>query len=142
MAVAPDVLVLDATYPARAPSVAAIRHAVTVIATQSGADEEALTGINLAVSEAVTNAVVHAYRDRPEPADVHVVAAPGEGALEVRIRDTGIGMSPRPDSPGLGLGVGLMHHAAERCDIRPCPEGGTEVHLRFPLRADSDTLAA
>ncbi|MBA3327672.1 MAG: ATP-binding protein [Solirubrobacterales bacterium] len=134
MAFAPTAIVLDAVYPARAPSVAAVRHAVTVVATQSGADEEALMRINLAVSEAVTNAVVHAYRDGARPGEVRVVATPADGALEVSVRDTGVGMSPRPDSPGLGRGVGLMHHAAQRCEVRLRPEGGTEVALSFALR--------
>jgi serine/threonine-protein kinase RsbW/stage II sporulation protein AB (anti-sigma F factor) len=136
MSYAPTVSGLDASYPAQPPTVGAVRHAVTVVALHSGADDEALMRINLAVSEAVTNAVVHAYRDGRAPEDVHVVASCADGMLDVSIRDTGVGMSPRPDSPGLGLGVGLMHHEAHHCSIRRPPEGGTNVALRFALRAD------
>lgn len=133
MAFSEPVAALDATYPAQPIRIAQIRRDVTNAATCLGADEAALLRINLAVSEAATNAVLHAYRDRPAAGDVRVLVEHEDHRLDVSIRDSGVGMSPRPDSPGLGLGLGLMAHEATNCEIRTVPEGGTEVVLRFAL---------
>ncbi len=136
MAVSEHDAALDASYPAQPSQVAAIRAAVADVARIFGAGEVALLQIKLAVSEAATNAVMHAYRDR-EPAqagDVRVVVKPGdEGSLDVHLCDRGIGLSPRTDSPGMGLGLGLMAHEATCFQVRSAPDGGTEVVLRFQL---------
>ena len=136
MASRPHGIALDQRYPAQPARVAQIRRAVADVAAGFGADEAALLRINLAVSEAATNAVLHAYRGKLG-GGVRVRVEPAGDCLDVSIRDDGVGMSPRPDSPGLGLGLGLMAHEATRCEIRCAPEGGTEVVLRFKLRGDS-----
>lgn len=129
---------LDASYPAQPSQVAAIRAAVADVARIFGAGEAALLHIKLAVSEAATNAVMHAYRDRDrgmaQAGDVRVVVKPGgEGRLDVHLRDRGIGLSPRADSPGMGLGLGLMAHETTCFEVRRAPGGGTEVVLHFQL---------
>ena len=88
--------------------------------------------MGLVVSEAVTNAVVHAYRDRDEPGRVHVSASLDEHGVEVSVDDDGMGMRPRADSPGVGLGLPLMGDLADRVDIssrRP----GTRIAAFFAL---------
>jgi serine/threonine-protein kinase RsbW len=124
---------LDAVYPAQPTRVAEIRRDVAKVAAIFGADEAALLRINLAVSEAVTNAIVHAYRGNGGAGDVRVLVRADDEYLNVWICDSGVGMSPRPDSPGLGLGIGLMVHESDHCEIRSLPAGGTEVVLRFDL---------
>ncbi len=124
---------LDAVYPAQPTRVAEIRRDVANVAAVFGADENALLRISLAVSEAATNAILHAYRASPGEGDVRVLVQPADEFLDVCICDTGVGMSPRPDSPGLGLGLGLMAHEAHTCEITSSPAGGTEVVLRFAL---------
>jgi len=125
---------LDASYPADAAQVPVIRRAVIGVATGWGADGDTLTRIGLAVTEAATNVVVHAYRRLPRPTDrIHVRAHKDGTCLAVAIRDSGVGMGSRADSPGLGLGLSLMAHEAERCEIRAADGGGTEVVLRFEL---------
>jgi anti-sigma regulatory factor (Ser/Thr protein kinase) len=130
---------LDAFYPAQPPHIAEIRRDVTDVATGFGADETALLQINLAVSEAATNAILHAYRDRDRSAagDVHVLVHHADDFLDVSICDHGVGMSPRRDSPGMGLGLCLMVHESHSCEINTVPDGGTEVVLRFRLGAMS-----
>ena len=127
---------LDASYPAQPSQIPAIRRAVAAIARARGAPDTKLVQITLAVSEAASNAVLHAYRDAgavPD-ADVRVlVRACDDSCLDVRIRDRGVGLRPRADSPGLGLGLGLIAHETDRFEIRAVPEGGTEVVLRFAL---------
>ena len=125
---------LDASYPAQPSQVTAIRRAVADIARARGAPDTKLVQITLAVSEAASNAILHAYRDgRATPdADVRVlVRACDDSCLDVRIRDRGVGLGPRADSPGLGLGLGLIAQVADSADVRAPESGGTEVLMRF-----------
>jgi anti-sigma regulatory factor (Ser/Thr protein kinase) len=128
--------VLDRSYPALASQIPAIRRAVEGAARDLGADDDILLQINLAVSEAATNAVQHAYRDRAASARdvVRVVVREGYGdSLVVHVHDCGMGLVPRPDSPGLGLGLCLMAHECARFEIRKSADGGTEIVLHFQL---------
>ena len=133
MAATPPGTAFDAVYPATPTLVAQIRHDVSSVATGFGADAAALLRINLAVSEAATNAILHAYRNGRPSGDVHVFVQHADEFLDVSICDSGVGMSPRADSPGLGLGLGLMAHETHSFEVRSSPQGGTEVVLRFQL---------
>jgi anti-sigma regulatory factor (Ser/Thr protein kinase) len=106
---------------------------VNDVAADVGADALALVRINLAVSEAATNAIIHAYRDRENAGDVHVLVQHADDFLDVSICDNGVGMSPRSDSPGMGLGLSLMAHEAQSFEVKRSAAGGTEVLLRFEL---------
>jgi stage II sporulation protein AB (anti-sigma F factor) len=136
MTPSPRVPALDATFPAQPAQVPAIRRAVAEIARACGAGEQTIVQIKLAVSEAATNAVLHAYRDgavAPAGGVRVVVRATAESELDIRVRDRGVGPLPRCDSPGLGLGLALMAHDADAFELRAVPGGGTEVVLRFAL---------
>ena len=120
-------------FPAQADQVRLARREVEAYAREQGAVDPA--GIALAVSEAVTNAVIHAYVDRPVPGDVevHVERHPDDG-LEIRVCDEGRGMMPRSDSPGLGVGLPLVAKLAQRFRVETRPTGGTAVSMVFPVR--------
>ena len=123
---------LDASYPADALQVPAIRRAVNGVARGWGADSATLTRIGLAVTEAATNVVLHAYR-RPQESERIYVRAHSDGpCLAVSIRDNGVGMGPRADSPGLGLGLPVIEHTTDCYEIQ-CADGttGTEIRMRF-----------
>jgi anti-sigma regulatory factor (Ser/Thr protein kinase) len=131
------------TYAAEDPQAPAhAREAVRAYAAERGADSEMLAAIGLCVSEAVSNAVQHAYRNLGHRGPVEVEARSPEGYLCVYVRDHGSGMRRRPDSPGLGLGLGLISESAWDLDIRPAREGGTEVLMRFELAARPQEKAA
>jgi serine/threonine-protein kinase RsbW len=119
-------------FPAQADQVRLARREVEAYAREHGAVDPA--GIALAVSEAVTNAVIHAYVDRPVPGDVEVLAErhPDDG-LEVHVCDEGRGMMPRSDSPGLGVGLPLVAKLAQRFRVETRPTGGTAVSMVFPV---------
>ena len=116
--------------PATSAAVRAIRRAIGAFARANGAGGDALAAIELAVSEAVANVVVHAYPD--EPGEVFVVADVEDGELELVVVDDGEGFRPGP-APGLGLGLGLMRQGAAAFEVRDRPLGGVEVWLRFAL---------
>ena len=132
---------LHGSCPAHPTAVAPIRRAISDVARRCGADESILTRLELAVTEAATNVVLHAYRDPGSHGDIHTSACVTRGQLEVTIRDDGVGMSPHPESPGLGLGLSLMAHEADACEITRPPGGGTEIRMRFSLR-ESRPVAA
>jgi anti-sigma regulatory factor (Ser/Thr protein kinase) len=121
------------TAPARAQTVAFLRETVTEFVIANGIGEPVVSDVGLAVSEAVTNAVVHAFRDRTEPGTVSVTVTVADAALEIVVRDDGSGMLPRDDSPGLGLGLPLIRRVAEGFDHHEPPDGGTELWMRFAL---------
>ena len=96
-------------------------------------DRAVLSDIALAVTEATTNVVLHAYRDREVPGTVVVEAEHHHDHVRLYVRDEGTGLSPRVDSPGLGLGLGLIAQIADSADVRAPESGGTEVVMRFNL---------
>src|SRR5579875_1538495 len=89
------------SYPARPESVGQVRDALTTFAQGAGADSEQVDAVRLATSEAVTNAVMHAY-ESGEEGKVQVSASYVENELWLLIGDTGKGLRPRSNSPGLG----------------------------------------
>jgi anti-sigma regulatory factor (Ser/Thr protein kinase) len=93
--------------------------------------------IALAVSEAITNAVVHAYRDA-EVGDVRVVACNEPDRLVVVVRDYGSGMLPRADSPGLGLGLPLISQMTDDLQIEAADGAGTLLRMHFSKPAAAE----
>jgi anti-sigma regulatory factor (Ser/Thr protein kinase) len=89
--------------------------------------------VALAVTEAITNAVVHAYVDRAEPGDIEVIVQclPDDAGIEVLVCDDGLGMVPRADSPGVGLGLPMVATLAERFEVEARAGGGTRVLMAF-----------
>src|SRR3954471_10687113 len=123
----------NAVSPAEPLSVSSIRHSLTDFARGQGVPEEIISAAGLAVSEATTNAVVHAYAGEDEPGSVAVLAGIEDGHLWVTVCDEGRGMRPRPDSPGLGLGLPLIAQMAASFEVHERDSGGTEVRMRFAL---------
>jgi anti-sigma regulatory factor (Ser/Thr protein kinase) len=121
---------LERRFSARPDRIAGIRHEVRDFAEQNGAADP--NAIALAVTEAITNAVVHAYVDRAEPGDIEVIVQclPDAG-IEILVCDDGRGMMPRPDSPGIGLGLPLVATLAERFEVQARVGGGTRVLMAF-----------
>jgi serine/threonine-protein kinase RsbW/stage II sporulation protein AB (anti-sigma F factor) len=121
-------------------SVPALRGDVAAFARSAGIGEPLLSAVKLAVSEAVTNAVVHAYvGSRPGP--VHVVAWIDGDRLLVEVSDDGGGMMPRLDSPGLGIGLPFIADTADSLDITSSSRGGARLRMTFTLRRAAQRCA-
>ncbi len=123
------------TIPAEPREVSRLRSAVVSFAVEQGVSDPPIGDLKLAVSEAMTNAIVHAYdRDDPGNVDVSVsVDLPG-GEITVIVADDGSGMNPRPDSPGMGLGLPLIGNLVSSLQISTPPSGrGTELRMSFVL---------
>ncbi|HWC26551.1 MAG TPA: ATP-binding protein [Solirubrobacteraceae bacterium] len=128
---------LELKLPARAENVAVVRHAFGGFAEAVSVDEQTLADIKLAITEACTNVVMHAYEDH-EDGDLEVDATIDDDRLMVVIRDNGRGIVPRPDSPGLGLGLPLIATLAETLELGTDIAERTEVRMTFRLDEDDD----
>jgi serine/threonine-protein kinase RsbW len=100
----------------------------TLVLHELAADRRA--DIALVVSEATTNAVLHAYGDTT-PGPLYVAATLGGESLTVWICDIGSGMRPRRDSPGLGLGLGVITQLCDEVLISSDANAGTSVNATF-----------
>jgi anti-sigma regulatory factor (Ser/Thr protein kinase) len=113
--------------PADRASPRAARKFAGDAATARGVDAHA---VSLCVSEAVTNAVVHGYRAAADHGVVAVEVKTVADGLEVSVSDAGVGLSPRADSPGAGLGMPLIAAMADHMHIE-AGTAGTRVVMRF-----------
>ena len=118
--------------PARPQSIGRLRHAVAEFADSSGASAGQCANIALAVSEALSNAVIHAYIGDDQPGAVAVNVQMHARRLEVVVCDAGSGMRPRVDSPGAGLGLPLIARLTEQLDISDAMPG-TCVRMTFAI---------
>jgi anti-sigma regulatory factor (Ser/Thr protein kinase) len=116
---------------ATADQVAVLRSQVTEYAQRVGVADGRLGDVRLAVSEAATNAVLHAYRDRAPGlirVDAHLTA---DGCLRIIIEDDGFGPLPRPDSPGLGLGLPTIASVADAVELSAGQAAGARLSMTF-----------
>ena len=119
------------TWPAVPDAVADLRQSVVGFAREAGAPAKAVSSIKLAVSEAATNVVLHAYAGAP--GDVHVRVEREERTLWITVEDDGGGVTPRPDSPGLGLGLPLIAQLVDGLEVARRKGGGTSLCMRFEI---------
>lgn len=121
-----------AEFPSTVSAVRAIRDGVASVARECMVDEATVESIRLAVSEAATNSIIHGRA--PADAAVVVRVETSDDELCVVIADQGLGMLPRDDSPGLGLGLPIMSTVSTRLEVvSPGVDGHTEVRMYFPL---------
>src|SRR3954467_13661513 len=124
-----EATLLDVDLPAEPRSAPRARRAVLDALRGIAVDRDA---VGVVVTEAVTNAVVHAYRDEQAQGRVHVSASLDDQGVEIAVDDDGLGMRPRSDSPGVGLGLPLIGDLADR--VRVTGRGpGTRLSAFFAL---------
>ncbi len=122
--------ILELRLPAEVASATVARRALSELTGVAHLEVDEVA-VALCVSEAVTNAVIHGYRCAATQSDaIEVRAWEQDGGLCVVVRDYGGGLSPRPDSPGLGLGLPLMTAMADRFAFAS-DAPGTRVEMWF-----------
>jgi anti-sigma regulatory factor (Ser/Thr protein kinase) len=130
---------LDATtdvhlsLPARAENVAVVRHVMGAFGEVADLPHERMDDVRLAVTEACTNVVRHAY-DGPGGI-IDVLVRPTESRLEVMVSDTGRGIGPSVDRSGPGLGLPMIAALADELSIDRSGDAGSTVAMSFgPVR--------
>lgn len=132
-AASPDVRLI---LPARPENVALVRQALSGLADAEEIDAGLVGDMKIAVTEACTNVVVHAYGD--DVGSLEVVMTLVGQHLTITVADFGPGLEATPVSPDdgpLGFGLALMTALADAFSI----EGGTEgttVRMTFALTAE------
>lgn len=130
-------------FPSRSANEAFARSAVACFAAQMDPTLEELGDIRTAVSEAVTNCIVHAY-----PQDFGMITLRcrilKDNILDIVVKDQGVGIpdieqARRPmfttgGSDRSGMGFTIMESFMTSFDIRSVPGKGTTVHMRRRLQ--------
>jgi len=100
---------------------------------------EELSDLKTAVSEAVTNAIIHAYKDEQGKIDLRAAIIGDEVTIE--ICDYGVGipdikqaMEPtyttRPEWERSGMGFAFMEAFTDELNVESVPGSGTTIRLR------------
>jgi serine/threonine-protein kinase RsbW len=131
--------------PARAEGVAVVRQALAGMADALAIEADVLADMKMAVTEACTNVVVHAYAEgfEPRPLDVGLLA--DDVGLTVIVADNGSGIQPRATragTPALGLGLPLIAALSDFFELRGSAGGGTEVRMTFLYVREVDPVEA
>lgn len=117
------------TLPARAENIALVRHVIGALTESLALPAKTIEDIRLAVTEACTNVVRHAYRDHEGP--LEIVIEPTSDCLTVVVSDRGRGILPNPSSEGPGLGLPLIAALADALEIEHSPQKGSRLSMQF-----------
>ena len=126
------------TFPSRSVNEGFARSALSAFAAQADPTLDELADVKTAVSEAVTNCIVHAYANAIGPITL-TAALYEDGTLRVAVADKGCGipdvskaMEPLFTTGGAeraGLGFAVMESFMDSVKVRSAPGKGTRVTL-------------
>ena len=126
-------------FPSRSTNEAFARSAVACFAAQMDPTMDELGDIRTAVSEAVTNCIVHAYPDTVGTISIRCRILK-DSILDIVVKDHGVGISDieqarRPmyttgGTGGGGMGITIMESFMTSCEISSQLGKGTTVHMR------------
>ena len=129
-------------FPSRSSNEGFARSAVACFAAQLDPTLNELEDIKTAVSEAVTNAIVHAYPDSLGKVTLKARICPGN-LLEITVKDHGRGIpdvdkarQPMYTTGGeerSGMGFTIMESFMDRLTVRSVPGRGTTVVMKKKL---------
>ena len=129
---------MKVTFLSRSANEAFARAAVAAFAAQLDPAVDELADLRTAVSEAVTNAIVHGYPDRLGTVTL-TVRLYENGKIQVQVKDKGRGipdvakaMEPLFTTGGeerSGLGFSVMESFTDRLRVRSAPDKGTTVTM-------------
>lgn len=123
--------------PALPANVALVRQALAGLTDELGVDPARAADMKIALTEACTNVVVHAYGDEPGP--LEVTMAVEHGRLVLGVRDRGGGLHPLPgrdEGAPLGFGLALIASLSDELGLVG-GRHGTELRIAFALAEGS-----
>ena len=136
---------MDLCFPAKSENEGFARQAVCAFLAQLDPTLEELADMRTALSEAVTNCVVHAYRDKGQGKIYINVKLYADGSLCMRIKDKGCGMAePKKcmeplyttDQSGErgGMGFAIMQCFSDKLLLKTAVGRGTTVTICKKLK--------
>ena len=130
------------SFPSKSSNEAFARAAVACFASQMDPTLEELGDIKTAVSEAVTNCIVHAYPDELGTINIRCRILK-DSVIDIVIKDKGVGIADiekakRPmfttgGSDRSGMGFTIMESFMTEFSVSSVPGKGTTVHMRRKL---------
>ena len=128
------------TIPAKPEYITLGRLALTAIAGVRPVSDEALHDLKLALTEACTNSVKHAYGE-DGAGSVDIVYELLADRLAVEVGDAGTGFDPEADHPGMddeleegGLGIEIIRALTDEVEIGEREGGGSRLRFVKLLR--------
>ena len=128
------------TLPARPENIALVRHMIGALGAAIQLPEATVDDMRLAVTEACTNVVRHAYSEAD--GRIEVVIRPDGEAINVIVSDDGRGLGSSPDVSGPGLGLSLIAALADRLEIDHAPRRGSRLLMAFRRRRGPHPVGA
>ena len=123
------------TLPARPENVSVIRHVLGAFAEALRLPDPVVEDMRLAVTEACTNVIRHAYADG-KPGPVEIVIRPVGDMLQVIVSDQGRGLGPSEDTSGPGLGLPLIAALTHSLEIDRASSSGSRLQMSFRRAPD------
>ena len=120
------------TLPALPQNIGVVRQVLGCLAQSAGLAEDVVADMRLAVTEACTNVVRHAYDDTPGPLEITIRAT--EDSLNIIVADDGRGIAPSPDVSGPGLGLPLIAALTDGLEIQRRDGAGSRLLMSFRKR--------
>ena len=139
---------IKCTFPADSLNEGLARSVVTSFASRLDPSVNEVGEIKTAVSEAVTNCIVHAYREKKGNIEL-VVRSLEDNTLYIKVRDKGCGiedvkqaMEPlytsAPEEERAGLGFAVMESFMDKVSVRSTPGKGTSVIMTRKILSEKE----
>ena len=136
---------VELSFDARSVNEGFARMAVAAFITELNPTMDELSDVKTAVSEAVTNAIVHGYRQCSGDVELHIKLLENR-EIYLRIKDHGCGitdvaqaMQPlfttAPEEERAGLGFAVMESFMDKLKVKSVPGKGTTITMRKKLGA-------
>jgi serine/threonine-protein kinase RsbW len=124
---------LDVTVPASAGYLSCLRALTRRFAEECGAQPDTVDRAVLAVNEACSNVVLHAYGEAEGP--LHVRGWRAAESLVLEVSDNGTPVAkPQPGREG-GLGLELVRNLSDEVEIEGPGRWGTRLQMSFELKS-------
>lgn len=130
-------------FDSKSQNVSFARVAVASFISQLDPTLQELSDIKTAVSEAVTNAIIHGYDN--QPGTVHIACSIEDDLISIHIEDNGIGIediekakeplyTSKPELERSGMGFTFMDTFMDKLLVESELGKGTKIHMKKSLK--------